>query len=125
MMLDTTPYNAARGTMEALWMGVPTVTLVGDSFVAREGLAIQSQVGLEVFAAQSPEEYVAKAVSFARQLNHLDAIRQSLRQRMLASPLCDPRGWTQQFAQALRHMWGQWCQERNVTNAHHGETAAC
>ncbi len=125
MMLDTTPYNAARGTMEALWMGVPTVTLVGDSFVAREGLAIQSQVGLAFFAAQSPEEYVAKAVSFAGQLDHLDAIRQSLRQRMLASPLCDPKGWTHQFAQALRQIWVQWCQERNVTNVHHGERAAC
>jgi len=125
MMLDTTPYNAARGTMEALWMGVPTVTLVGDSFVAREGLAIQSQVGLEVFAAQSPEEYVAKAVSFARQLDHLDAIRQSLRQRMLASPLCDPRGWTQQFARVLRQIWVHWCQEQNGTHAHHGETATC
>lgn len=125
MMLDTTPYNAARGTMEALWMGVPTVTLVGDSFVAREGLAIQSQVGLEFFAAQSPEEYVAKAVSFAGQLDHLDAIRQSLRPRMLASPLCDPKGWTHQFAQALRQIWVQWCQEPNVTHAHHGERAAC
>ena len=83
MMLDTTPYNAARGTMEALWMGVPTVTLAGDRFISREGLAIQSQVGLEVFAARSPEEYVAKAVSFARQLDPLEAIRRSLRQRLL------------------------------------------
>lgn len=125
MMLDTTPYNAARGTMEALWMGVPTVTLVGDSFVAREGLAIQSQVGLEVFAAQSPEEYVAKAVSFARQLEHLDAIRMSLRQRMLESPLCDPQGWTHEFGRLLRKIWTRWCHDSQTGDVHDSGRATC
>ncbi len=113
LMLDTYPYNAARGTMEALWMGVPTVTLVGETFVSREGLAIQNQVGLDVFAATTPQEYVAKAVSFAQQWDHLDAIRQSLRTRMLASPLCDPQGWTLKFERALRQMWQNWCQTPN------------
>jgi predicted O-linked N-acetylglucosamine transferase (SPINDLY family) len=125
LMLDTYPYNAARGTMEALWMGVPTVTLVGDSFVAREGLAIQSQVGLEVFAAASPAEYIAKAVSFVRQLDHLEAIRLSLRQRMLQSPLCDPKGWTQKFAQALRGIWTRWCHEGNGSEVQDTEAVRC
>ncbi len=111
LMLDCYPYNAARGTMEALWMGVPTVTLTGDTFVSREGLAIQSQVGLEIFSCTTPQEYVAKAVSFSTQWDHLEAIRRSLRPRMLQSSLCDPQGWTLRFQQALRRIWQTWCEE--------------
>jgi predicted O-linked N-acetylglucosamine transferase (SPINDLY family) len=102
ILLDTFPYNGARGTMEALWMGVPTVSLVGDTFVSREGLAIQRPVGLEIFTARSEAEYVGKAVSFAGQWESLATIRSSLRMRMLRSPLCDARGWAVRFQEALR-----------------------
>ena len=91
---------------------LPSVTLTGDTLVAREGLAIQKQVGLDVFSATTADEYVAKAVSFAQQWESLETIRGSLRARMLQSPLCDPRGWTREFERALRTTWRRWCKQQ-------------
>lgn len=109
LLLDTFPFNGARGTMEALWMGVPTVTLVGDLYVARWGLAMQSGVGLDIFAATSDTEFVAKAVSFASQPAELETIRSSLRGMITGSALGDGRAWIQQFQGGLRYMWRRWC----------------
>ncbi len=109
LLLDTFPFNGARGTMEALWMGVPTVTLVGDLYVARWGLAMQSGVGLDIFAATSDAEFVAKAVSFASQPAELETIRSSLRGMITGSALGDGRAWIQQFQGGLRYMWRRWC----------------
>ncbi len=111
LMLDTYPYNAARGTMEALWMGVPTVTYTGDLWISRVGRMLHQHVGLEIFAAYSEQEYVDKAVSFAGQLQELQTIRRSLRRLMRASDLCDVKGWTRRFERALRDMWMHWCRE--------------
>lgn len=109
LLLDTFPFNGARGTMEALWMGVPTVTLVGDLYVARCGLAMQSGVGLDIFAATSDTEFVAKAVSFASQPTELETIRSSLRGMIMRSGIGDGQAWIQQFQEGLRYMWRRWC----------------
>jgi protein O-GlcNAc transferase len=90
LLLDTHPYNGCITTLEGLWMGVPILTLTGQTYVSRVGLSLLKRLGLEVFASSNAEEYVIKACSFASQIDALAQIRQSLRAMMLASPLCDP-----------------------------------
>ena len=111
MLLDTYPFNGAITTMEGLWMGVPTLTLTGQTFVSRAGLAILKQLNLKVFAAHSEEEYIDKACAFAGQPNELAAIRHSLRPHMLDSPLCLPGRMALELESAYRRMWHTWCHD--------------
>jgi predicted O-linked N-acetylglucosamine transferase (SPINDLY family) len=110
--LDTFPYHGTTTTCEALWMGVPSVTLVGSHHASRVGLSLLARVGLEVFAAATPAEYVAKAVAFARQGDHLGTIRRSLRALMRASPLCNAKAHARDVEAAYRTLWRAWCEDR-------------
>jgi len=112
--LDTYPYNGTTTTCEAMWMGVPTLSLVGNAHASRVGLSLLSRVGLGDFAAATPDEYVAKAVAFSRELDNLAKIRAALRAMMFNSPLCDAKGFTASIEAAYRKMWRQWCSERQV-----------
>ena len=109
--LDTYPYNGCITTLEALWMGVPVVTLTGDTFVSRWGLSILSRLGLEVFAAADEQAYVEKACGFAGQIPELQQIRSALRGMLLRSPLCDPVRLAREVQGTLRTMWHRWCDE--------------
>jgi protein O-GlcNAc transferase len=109
LALDTHPFNGCITTLEGLWMGVPIVTLTGDTFVSRMGLTVLTRVGLDLFAASSAQEYVAKANAFAGQLKAIAQIRLALRSRMLGSPLCDPVRWAREMEHAFRLMWRSWC----------------
>ncbi len=115
--LDTYPYNGTTTTCEALWMGVPTISLVGEHHASRVGLSILSRVGLEFFAASSPDEYIAKATSLARKPEALAAIRASMRQRMAAGPLCNAKAFARDLETAYRKMWYKWCQSANADSA--------
>ncbi|MBL7185319.1 MAG: tetratricopeptide repeat protein [Phycisphaerae bacterium] len=107
--LDTHPYNGTTTTCEAMWMGVPTISLVGKAHASRVGLSILSRVGLGDFAAFTPDEYVAKAVAFSGEIENLAKIRTSLRSMMFNSPLCDKKGFTRSLEDVYRKMWHQWC----------------
>ena len=107
--LDTDPYNGATTTCEALWMGVPVVTLAGNSHVGRVGTALLTHLGLEELAATSPDDYVARAVALARDPARLASLRASLRPRMEASSLTNPARFTKALEGAYRTMWRQWC----------------
>ena len=107
--LDTYPYNGTTTTCEAMWMGVPTISLVGSSHVSRVGLSILSRVGLGDFAASTPAEYVGKAIAFSGELENLAKIRTALRAMMFNSPLCDKKGFTRSLEAAYRKMWHKWC----------------
>jgi predicted O-linked N-acetylglucosamine transferase (SPINDLY family) len=107
--LDPFPYNGHNCTIEALWMGVPVVTLAGRTAVARGGLSILSNVGLEELIARTPEEYVDIAVRMAGDAERLAAFRAELRGRMEASPLMECRGYAAAVEAALRRMWHAWC----------------
>ncbi|MFN8702584.1 MAG: glycosyltransferase [Rhodospirillales bacterium] len=87
--LDTTPYNGTTTTCEALWMGVPVVTLAGRRHAARVGASLLSQIGAEDWIAQDADAFVRIAAGLARDPRALASTRQDLRRRMLASPLCD------------------------------------
>jgi protein O-GlcNAc transferase len=77
--------------------------------VSRVGLSLLSQLGLEVLAAHSPDQYVAKAATLANQVKSLASLRTGLRSRMQASSLCDARRFARELEAAYRQMWSAWC----------------
>jgi predicted O-linked N-acetylglucosamine transferase (SPINDLY family) len=105
LALDTFPFNGSMTTLEGLWMGVPVVSCVGETFVSRVGLSILSQLDLDVFCARSRDEYRAKAVAFAQQPEHLAVLRRSLRSTLLHSTICQPRRMATEMESAFRKMW--------------------
>jgi predicted O-linked N-acetylglucosamine transferase (SPINDLY family) len=121
--LDPFPYNGTTTTCEALWMGVPVVTLRGDRHAGRVGASLLTQVGLPDLIAASVEEYVEIAAALAGDAARLSDVRRSLRQRMAASPLCDGRAFARKIESAFRSMWRKWCEapEGRVTSC--GATA--
>jgi predicted O-linked N-acetylglucosamine transferase (SPINDLY family) len=107
--LDPFPYNGCTSTLEALWMGVPVVTLAGTHFASRMGVSLLSGVGLTELIANSPEDYVRRAAELATDLPRLAALRTGLRERLVRSPLCDGPGFTRELEGAFRAMWRAWC----------------
>jgi len=87
--LDTYPYNGTITKCEALWMGVPAISLVVEHHMSRVGLSILIRLGLEFFTALKPDEYVLKASALAAKTEALAKIRASMRARMAVSPLCN------------------------------------
>lgn len=112
--LDTFPYNGTTTTCEALWMGVPTVSLVGQCHASRVGLSILSRVGLEFFATSTPQEYVAKTLALASNRLALAQMRRSMRARIATSGLCHARAFARDVEAAYRAMWHRWCRSRGM-----------
>jgi protein O-GlcNAc transferase len=105
LVLDTFPHPGGTTSSEALWMGVPVLTLAGARFLSRLGESIARNVGLEDWIAADPEAYVRKAAAFAADLRGLAAIRATLRERALRSPLFDARRFAADFGAALSEMY--------------------
>jgi len=105
MILDTFPYPGGTTTCEGLWMGVPTLTLSGDRMLSRQGASLLTAAGLEDWIADSEEDYVSMAVSLGNNLPQLASLRKNLRNRLLASPLCDAPRFARHLEAAL---WGMW-----------------
>ena len=89
--LDTFPYHGTTTTCEALWMGVPVITLAGRTHVSRVGLSLLSNVGLAEYVAEDPDQYVRIALDLAGAKRRRVELREKLRQRMEQSPLMDGR----------------------------------
>jgi protein O-GlcNAc transferase len=107
--LDPFPYNGTATTCDALWMGVPVLTLTGEMPVSRAGLSLLSSVGLGELAASSEEDYVRMALELAGNLPRLADLRATLRPRMLSSPLMDAPRFARNVEAAYRSMWQTWC----------------
>lgn len=107
--LDTLPYNGITTTCDALWMGVPVVTLVGKTITGRASSGLLSTVGLPELVATSDEEFIRIAKNLARDLPRLAELRASLRSRMEASRLMDAKRFTRNMESAYRNMWSRWC----------------
>ena len=107
--LDPFPFNGDNTICDALWMGVPSVALVGDRFAARRGLSHLSAVNLGDLAAASVEEYVGTAVRLAADLPALADLRAGLRDRVGDSPLGDAPAYVADLEAAYRAMWRAWC----------------
>lgn len=110
--LDPFPFNGCTTTFEALWMGVPVVTLAGRRFLGRMATSFLTHLGLPELVASDADAYVAVATGLASDLERLSALRHSLRQRILASPLCDGPAYTRSIEVAFRAAWRRWCEGR-------------
>jgi predicted O-linked N-acetylglucosamine transferase (SPINDLY family) len=111
LMLDTLPYNAHTTALDAAWMGVPTVTLIGQSSVGRAGLSQLTNLGLTELAAKDAEEFVRIAVELANHRPRLAKLRASLRERMQKSPICDAAGIARAMETNYREIWRRWCEQ--------------
>ena len=111
--LDTWPYNGTTTTFEALWMGAPLMTLIGETHASRVGASLLINFGLQDLICQSPEEYMAKTIAFAQQPEALRKTRVMMRTRMLHSPLLSEEWFTLKFEAALRGMWREYCGEND------------
>ncbi|MCP5177502.1 MAG: tetratricopeptide repeat protein [Moraxellaceae bacterium] len=105
-MLDTFPYPGGTTTCEALWMGVPTLTLSGNTVLERQGHSMMHNANLDNWICQNEEEYIEKAIQFTLQLDYLSDLRNKLREQVKQSPLMDSVKFAADFKTALIEMWG-------------------
>ncbi|BCK86730.1 lipopolysaccharide assembly protein B [Sideroxyarcus emersonii] len=103
--LDPFPYPGGTTTVESLWMGVPVLTLAGQSFLFRQGAGFLSNAGLPEWIAGTQDGYVEKAEEHAKDPQGLAALRSRLRQQMESSPIMDGQRFATHFAAALQAMW--------------------
>lgn len=107
--LDPFPFPGGTTTVEALWMGVPVLTLAGKHFLARQGVGLLMNAGLPDWVVKDHEDYFLRAVAYANDLPRLALLRAGLRQQVLASPIYDAPRFAHHFEAALRGMWEKWC----------------
>jgi predicted O-linked N-acetylglucosamine transferase (SPINDLY family) len=114
--LDPFPYNGTTTTCEALWMGVPVVTLKGDRHSGRVGASLLTSVGLRELIADDVAEYIDIAARLANDRAQILDLNRSLRGQMAASPLCDAHGFARKIEAAYRSMWRRWCEDSSKTS---------
>lgn len=112
--LDPFPFGGGTTTLEALWMGVPVVTLRGDRFVGRVGESVLTTLGLGELVTAGAAEYLSTAVDLAGNVTRLAALRAGLRHRLVASPLCDAKAFARDLETAYRTMWRAWRRNRKL-----------
>ena len=103
--LDPLPYTGHTTTLDALWMGVPVVTLAGTTSLSRGSVTALTQVGLESLIAKSADQYVEITTSLASDINFLERLRMELRDQLRASPICDESQFTRSLEKAFRFCW--------------------
>ncbi len=107
--LDPFPFSGYTTTFEALWMGVPVVTLPGTNMASRWSAAMLGALGHEAWIADSPDGYIRIATDLASDAARLREIRAGLRERLMHSSLCDAPQRTRQLERLMRTMWRRWC----------------
>jgi protein O-GlcNAc transferase len=108
--LDPFPCAGGTTTCDALWMGVPVITLAGRTAVSRSGVSILHNADLSDLIARTPEQYVHFAQSLAGDLPRLTEIRRTLRQKLRSSPLMNPKNFAHNVEAAYRQIWQTWCE---------------
>jgi predicted O-linked N-acetylglucosamine transferase (SPINDLY family) len=112
IILDTHPYSGGTTTCHALWMGVPVISLSGETTTSRGGASLLHAVGLKELIAETPKEYSEIACALATDPKRLARLRAGMRKRMAASPLMDEVGFTRNLEKAYRAMWRAWCKAK-------------
>jgi predicted O-linked N-acetylglucosamine transferase (SPINDLY family) len=109
--LDTFPFNGLTTTCDALWMGVPVVTLSGSTYASRFGACALIALKMKALVAQTPAQYVKIAVRLASEPKKLADVRAALRKRFADSSLVDAQGFTRSLEAAYRSMWRSFCRD--------------
>jgi len=107
--LDTTPYTGHTTTLDALWMGVPVVTLTGETAVSRGSASILQNLGLSELIATATDRFSDLATHLAGDLPRLSGLRRSLRERMKNSPLMNEQQFARDMEALYRQAWRTWC----------------
>jgi len=108
--LDTYPYNGTTTTCEALWMGVPVLTLAGRGHASRVGASLLTQVGMKEWIVAAEDRFAAQAAALAGDLPALAKVREGLRSALAASPLCGGAAYARAVEAAYRAMWRKACE---------------
>ncbi len=109
VLLDTFPWSGHTSACEALFMGVPVISLHGERYAGNMVNSVLSNIGLPEYIAQSKEEYILKAERAATDSSSLIDLRSTLRRKMLESPLCDSKTFVKNIESAYRSMWEAYC----------------
>lgn len=107
LSLDPFPFNGGITTADSLWMGAPVLTVAGETYVGRQGVAIQTRLGFTEFVVGSPAELPERAKTWAGRRAELAEIRAGLRERMAASVVCDAVRYVRNLEVAFRRLWQQ------------------
>ncbi|MDQ7787567.1 MAG: tetratricopeptide repeat protein [Thermodesulfovibrionales bacterium] len=107
--LDTFPYNGTTTTCEALWMGVPVITLAGNTHASRVGVSLLSNVGLPELIAKTEYEYSEIALNLSHDIRKLNLLRNTLRNMMASSPLMDSKKFIQYLEKSYHDIWADYC----------------
>jgi predicted O-linked N-acetylglucosamine transferase (SPINDLY family) len=107
--LDTFPYNGHTTSIDAMWMGVPVVSLIGKTSVGRAGFSLLSNLNLAHLAVATPDEYIQTIRTLANDLPALSKLRHQLRDRMKSSPITDAKAYVRNVEAAYRLAWREWC----------------
>jgi len=117
IILDCFPHSGGTMLFDALWMGVPALTLAGRPPVGMIGTSLMSNLGLPEWIARSEHEYVEKACAFANQLEQLVILRATMRERMRASPVMDGPGFARVVEDAFQMMYATWCNQKQLESS--------
>jgi len=109
LALDPFPFNGGVTSCEALWMGVPIITLFGNRPISRQTAGFLKTIGLEGFIAYSETDYIELAKKWSLATKELAGIRSSLRNMMSSSLLCDGKRFTVNLEKTYRETWKKWC----------------
>jgi protein O-GlcNAc transferase len=111
--LDPFPYCGTTTTVDALYMGVPLVTLIGERWVQRTSYSFLTEMGLGEFCAETVPGYISLATDLAKDPVRLEALRSKVREKFLKSSLCDADQFTADLESAYRAMWQSYCQQNS------------
>ena len=103
--LDTFPYTGVTTTFEAIWMGVPVLTLKGDNFTSRCGESININLNLREFIANDTDDYIKKAINFTKKIEIIRDLRKNLRERAKNSSLYKTKDFSNHFCNELKNLW--------------------
>ena len=109
ILLDPFPVAGHTVTCEALWMGVPVISLAGTKYASRLGVSVLTNMNLTDLLANTREEYIERAIALANDLPRLQQLRGALRDRLRASPIMDAPAFVKNVEAAYRQMWQTWC----------------
>lgn len=121
--LDPWPYTGGTTTMHAAWMGLPTITMRGNSIASNFGAAILSKIKLNQFISVDAKDYISIAKKISSNLSELEVIRKNLRVQTQNSMLCNMKISVDGFQYALIAMWYQWCKSIKPRHIEVGQDA--